>query len=198
VIYLTTEADRFKNVYNLLVSKNLQRVLIFVNRKDTAKYLASKFERYGQKCGVLSGDVAQDKRFKVLNNFKNGQLKFLVATDVAARGLHIDDISHVVNYDLPIEPEHYIHRIGRTGRAGATGTSISFADEMSSFEIPKIEEILGHKIECEYPSEELDRPLPKPKPLQKSIAGQSPGKKPPHKGKRRPYNARRRSPKTPQ
>jgi ATP-dependent RNA helicase RhlB len=195
VIYLTTEADRFKNVYNLLVSQNLQRVLIFVNRKDTAKYLASKLERYGQRCGILSGDVAQDKRFKVLNNFKNGRIKFLVATDVAARGLHIDDISHVINYDLPIEPEHYIHRIGRTGRAGATGTSISFADEMSSFEIPKIEEILGHKIECEYPSEELDRPLPKPKPLPKKQSGQNPGKKPPYKGRRKPYKGRPRPPK---
>jgi ATP-dependent RNA helicase RhlB len=195
VIYLTTETDRFKNVYNLLVSENLQRVLIFVNRKDTAKYLASKLERYGQRCGILSGDVAQDKRFKVLDQFKNGRLKFLVATDVAARGLHIDDISHVINYDMPIEPEHYIHRIGRTGRAGATGTSISFADEMSSFEIPKIEEILGHKIECEYPSEELDRPLPKPKPIQKKPA-QSPGKKPPYKGKKRPYRGKPRPRKT--
>ncbi len=190
VIYLTTEADRFKNVYNLLVSENLQRVLIFVNRKDTAKYLSSKLERYGQKCGVLSGDVAQDKRFKVLDRFKNGRIKFLVATDVAARGLHIEDISHVINYDLPIEPEHYIHRIGRTGRAGATGTSISFADEMSSFEIPKIEEILGNKIECEYPSEELDKPLPKPKPVKRKPASHSSGKKPPYKGKKRPYRGK--------
>lgn len=196
VIYLTTETDKFKNIYNLLVSENLQRVLIFVNRKDTAKYLSSKLERYGQKCGVLSGDVAQDKRFKVLNNFKSGRLKFLVATDVAARGLHIADISHVINYDLPIEPEHYIHRIGRTGRAGATGTSISFADEMSSFEIPKIEEILGNKIECEYPSEVLDRPLPKPKPIQKKPRSQSAGKKPPYKGKKKPYAGRRRPPGT--
>jgi ATP-dependent RNA helicase RhlB len=190
VIYLTTEADRFKNVYNLLVSENLQRVLIFVNRKDTAQYLSSKLERYGQKCGVLSGDVSQDKRFKVLENFKNSRINFLVATDVAARGLHIDDISHVINYDLPFEPEHYIHRIGRTGRAGATGTSISFADEMSSFHIPKIEEVLGHKIECEYPSEELDRPLPKPKPIQKRPVQKNPGKK--GNVKKGPYKTRRR------
>jgi len=197
VIYLTTETDRFKNVYNLLVSENLQRVLIFVNRKDTARYLASKLERYGQECGVLSGDVAQDKRFKVLNKFKNGQIKILVATDVAARGLHIDHISHVINYDLPIEPEHYIHRIGRTGRAGATGTAISFADEMSSFEIPKIEEVLGNKIKCEYPSEELDQPLPKPRPVKRRPAGQSSRKKPAGKGKRRPYRGRPGSRKKP-
>ncbi len=179
IIYLTTEDDKFKNVYNLLVSEKLKRVLIFVNRKDTAQYLSTKLERYGQKCGILSGDVSQDKRFKVLNNFKSGRINFLVATDVAARGLHIEDISHVINYDLPFEPEHYIHRIGRTGRAGAKGTSISFADEMSSFHIPKIEEVLGHKIECEYPSEKLDRALPKP--IKKKA-----GKKKPFKKRRRP------------
>jgi ATP-dependent RNA helicase RhlB len=95
---------------------------------------------------------------------------------------------------LPIEPEHYIHRIGRTGRAGATGTSISFADEMSSFEIPKIEAVLGHKIECEYPSEELDRELPKPKPIQRRPKDPAPGKKPPYKGKKVPYKGRRRPP----
>jgi len=184
IIYLTTEKDRFKNVYNLLVSEKLQRVLIFVNRKDTAQYLFSKLERYGQKCGILSGDVSQDKRFKVLNDFKSGRLNFLVATDVAARGLHIEDISHVINYDLPFEPEHYIHRIGRTGRAGANGISISFADEMSSFHIPKIEEVLGHKIECEYPSEELDRPLPKP--IQQNASKKNPAQKKPFKTRRRP------------
>jgi len=167
VIYISTEKDKFKHVYNLINTQQLNRVLLFVNRKDTARSLSEKLERYGQKCGVLSGDVAQDKRFKVLDNFKNSRINILVATDVAARGLHIEDISHVINYDLPYEPEHYIHRIGRTGRAGATGISISFADEMSSFFIPKIEEVLGNKIICEYPSEELDKPLPTPRPKKK-------------------------------
>ncbi len=166
VVYLTTEDKKFQHVYNLIVSEKLDRVLVFVNRKDTAKFLCDKLVRYRQKCKVLSGDVSQDNRFKVLNQFKNGTINILVATDVAARGLHIENISHVVNYDMPFEPEHYIHRIGRTGRAGATGTSISFADEMSSFQIPQIEEVLGHKIHCEYPSETLEQPLPKPLPRQ--------------------------------
>jgi len=166
VVYLTTEDKKFQHVYNLIVSENLDRVLIFVNRKDTAKFLCDKLSRYRLKCKVLSGDVSQDNRFKVLNQFKNSTINILVATDVAARGLHIENISHVVNYDMPFEPEHYIHRIGRTGRAGATGTSISFADEMSSFQIPQIEEVLGHKIACEYPSETLEQPLPKPLPRQ--------------------------------
>ena len=189
IVYLTTEDDKFKNVCNLILSESLERVIIFVNRKDTARFLSEKLARYGHKCSVLSGDVSQDKRFKVLDRFKSGQINVLVATDVAARGLHIENISHVINYDLPIEPEHYIHRIGRTGRAGATGTSISFADEMSSFQIPKIEEVLGHKISCEYPTKALEAPLPKPAPRppkKPSQARQGQGGKKPYRRRRPP------------
>lgn len=163
IVYITTETEKFKHVYNLITSENLTRVILFVNRKDTAKYLANEFERHHLKCSILSGDIPQDKRFKVLEHFKAGRISLLIATDVAARGLHIENISHVINYDLPNEPEHYIHRIGRTGRAGATGVSISFADETSSFFIPEIEKVLGHKILCEYPSAVLDKDLPEPK-----------------------------------
>ena len=190
IIYISTEKDKFKHVYNLINNEQLKRVLLFVNRKDTARILSTKFERYGQKCSVLSGDISQDKRFKVLNNFKLGRINLLVATDVAARGLHVEDISHVINYDLPHEPEHYIHRIGRTGRAGATGISISFADEMSSFFIPKIEEVLGNKIECEYPSEELDKPLPEPK--KKYYSKPKYKKRKPFRGKRKPDRYRQK------
>ncbi len=160
LVYISTEKDKFKHVYNLIMAENLTRVLLFVNRKDTARDLAAKFQALKLKCGVLSGDVSQDKRFRVLENFKNGRINILVATDVAARGIHIKDISHVINFDLPHEPEHYIHRIGRTGRAGASGTSISFADETSSFFIPEIEKVLGYKIHCQYPSKVLEADLP--------------------------------------
>ncbi len=170
IVYLTTEDEKFKHVCNLLISEKLERVIIFVNRKDTARFLSERLSRYGQKAGVLSGDVSQEKRFKVLERFKKGSINVLVATDVAARGLHIENISHVINYDLPIEPEHYIHRIGRTGRAGATGTAISFADEMSSFQIPKIEEVLGHNVSCEYPTKALEAELPQPSPRPKRQA----------------------------
>jgi len=191
IIYISTETDKFKHVYNLINNEKLKRVILFVNRKDTARTLSEKFERHGLKCSVLSGDIPQDKRFKVLNNFRNGRINLLVATDVAARGLHVEDISHVINYDLPHEPEHYIHRIGRTGRAGAKGTSISFADEMSSFFIPKIEEVLGNKIKCEYPSEELEKPLPRPR---KKYYSKKPGyqKRKPLKSTRRPSKYRQK------
>lgn len=188
IVYISTETDKFKHVFNLIIKEKLKRVILFVNRKDTARYLSDKLQRYDQKCAVLSGDISQDKRFRVLNNFKNGRISILVATDVAARGLHIKNISHVINYDLPQEPEHYIHRIGRTGRAGATGTSISFADEMSSFFIPKIEEVLGYKIKCEYPSEELDKELPEPVHPKKRRPKKRPHQKRTFKGKhRKPY-----------
>jgi ATP-dependent RNA helicase RhlB len=188
IVYLTAEHDKFKNIYNLIEDEKLNRVIIFVNRKDTARNLASLFQRHSKNCSILSGDITQSKRFSVLNDFKNGRIEILVATDVAARGLHIEDISHVINYDLPQEPEHYIHRIGRTGRAGAKGTSISFADETSSFFIPMIEEVLGNKLLCEYPPENLDKPLPKPK---KQYSRKSrPLPKKPFRGKRRPYKKR--------
>lgn len=209
IVYISTEKDKFKHVYNLIKTQDLKRVIIFVNRKDTARDLSNKFNRYGQKCSVLSGDVSQDKRFKVLNSFKNGRINLLVATDVAARGLHIENISHVVNYDLPQEPEHYIHRIGRTGRAGATGTSVSFADEMSSFFIPQIEEVLGNKIVCEYPSETLEKELPAPMPRQekkysrpksksRSKSRYTSGKngKKPYKGKKKTYRPKKNTKKS--
>lgn len=195
IVYLTTENDKFKNVCNLLISEKLERVIIFVNRKDTARYLSEKLSRYGQNAGVLSGDVAQDKRFKVLNRFKTGDLNVLVATDVAARGLHIENISHVINYDLPLEPEHYIHRIGRTGRAGATGTSVSFADEMSSFQIPKIEAVLGHKVSCEYPTPALEADLPAPAPPPSKQTPKQNQTKRENKGKK-PFRKPRRPAKT--
>ena len=195
IVYLTTEKNKFKNVCNLLISEKLERVLIFVNRKDTARYLSEKLSRYGLNAGVLSGDVAQDKRFKVLNQFKTGGINVLVATDVAARGLHIENISHVINYDLPLEPEHYVHRIGRTGRAGATGTSISFADEMSSFQIPKIEEVLGHKVSCEYPTDVLEANLPIPAPRPSKQTSKQNQTKGANKSKK-PYRTRRKPAKT--
>jgi ATP-dependent RNA helicase RhlB len=184
IVYLTTEDKKFQHVYNLLKAEKSDRVLIFVNRKDTATFLCDKLNRYGLTCKVLSGDVSQNNRFKVLNQFKNGTIPILVATDVAARGLHVENISHVVNYDMPFEPEHYIHRIGRTGRAGATGTSISFADEMSSFQIPQIEAVLGHKLDCEYPSDMLEQPLPKPAPAKQKTQAPAARKNP--RRRRRP------------
>ena len=160
MIYLTTSDNKYDLLYNLLLEKETEKVIVFNNRRDQVRELADYLHRSGIDCGALSGDIPQYKRIRTLNAFKTGKLRVLVATDVAGRGLHIDDVSHVINFSLPEEPEDYVHRIGRTGRAGAIGTSISFACEEDSFLLPAIEEKLGTKLNCVYPLDHLLEPAP--------------------------------------
>lgn len=162
-LYLVTEEQKYRLIYNLLNAEGLQRVIIFANRRDQTRRLTDLLKSQGIQCEQISGDVDQNKRIRTLERFKTGDLPVLVATDVAGRGLHVDQISHVINFSLPEDPEDYIHRIGRTGRAGNKGMSISFASEDDAFAIPKLETLLGHKLQCSYPSEELLAELPKPK-----------------------------------
>jgi ATP-dependent RNA helicase RhlB len=155
LIYIVTTEEKFALLVNLIIGQNLERVLVFANRRDQTSRLAERLEQYRINTAVLSGDIPQNKRIKTLEGFRNGKIRVLVATDVAARGLHVEDISHVINFTLPQNPEDYVHRIGRTGRAGATGTSVSFACESDSFYIPPIEEYLGHSLSCVQPDPEL-------------------------------------------
>lgn len=155
LVYLVTTDQKSTLLYNLLTLKNLDKVIVFCNRKSETRELNDLLRRYKISCGLLSGDVDQKKRVTTLNNFKEGKIRVLVATDVAGRGIHIEGISHVVNFNLPYDPEDYVHRIGRTGRAGASGISVSFACEEDSFYLPDIEEYIGRKLECVYPSDEL-------------------------------------------
>ncbi|MGD9660190.1 MAG: ATP-dependent RNA helicase RhlB [Porticoccaceae bacterium] len=156
-VYITSQDKKFALLNSIIASDEVESVIVFANRRDQCRKLQEKLQRKGFKVGLLSGEVAQNKRVKTLNDFKSGDLKILVATDVAGRGIHIDGISHVVNYTLPEEPEDYVHRIGRTGRAGKFGTSISFACEDDAFLLEPIERLLGRKLDCEQPSEELLR-----------------------------------------
>lgn len=162
IVYLTTIEEKFVVLLNLILQNKLERALIFCNRRDETRRLTEHLQHYGVKCDLLSGDVKQNRRIKALEDFRSGKIRVLIATDVAGRGLHVDDISHVVNYHLPLDPDAYVHRIGRTGRAGASGVSISFATEEDSFQLPGIEAYLGRELHCEYPDDELLRPLPKP------------------------------------
>ena len=155
IVYLVTTADKYNLLYNLIMEPEAERVIVFNNRRDQVRKLADNLYRNNINCGMLSGEVAQNKRVKTLDDFKSGKLKVLVATDVAGRGLHIDDVTHVINYSLPEEADDYVHRIGRTGRAGAVGTSISFACEEDSFMLPDIEEKLAMKFNCIHPEERL-------------------------------------------
>jgi ATP-dependent RNA helicase RhlB len=155
VVYLVTTDDKYKLLYNLISVEGADKVIVFNNRRDQVRKLADNLYRHGVSCGLLSGEIAQKKRVQTLEAFRDGKIQVLVATDVAGRGLHIDDVTHVINYSLPEEADDYVHRIGRTGRAGAIGTSISFACEEDSFLLPGIEDKLGQKLPCVYPAESL-------------------------------------------
>ncbi len=122
------------------------RSIIFVNTKRTAEKIEAYLLGNNVACGTLSGDVRQQKRQRILADFTGGQLPVLIATDVAARGLHIDNVTHVFNYDLPQQAEDYVHRIGRTARAGTQGEAVSFACEEYSFSLPEIQEYIGRSI----------------------------------------------------
>lgn len=161
-VFITTQEKKFALLFNLLRTEKPDRVLIFSNRRDQAEMLHEHLKSYGFSTALLSGAVDQKKRVRVLDEFKAGKVRVLVATDVAGRGLHVEGISHVINYHMPLDPEDYVHRIGRTGRAGEIGTSISFACELDSFAIPEVEAYLGHALLCEHPSDELLKPVPEP------------------------------------
>lgn len=154
-VYLVSSNERYRLLTNLARQDNVESLIVFANRRDECRRLYEQLIKHGFDAGLLSGEVAQNKRMKTLEGFKTGRLKILVATDVAGRGIHIDNISHVVNFTLPEEPEDYVHRIGRTGRAGKSGVSISFASEDDAFLLPGIEELLGRKLHCEQPPEAL-------------------------------------------
>lgn len=161
-VFITTTDEKFTLLYNMIAQQNLERVLIFANRRDVSMRLAEKLKSYGFSTGLLTGDVDQQRRIKTLEAFRTGRNRVLVATDVAARGLHIEGISHVINYNLPANAEDYVHRIGRTGRAGASGISVSFACEDDAPQIPVIEEFIGKKLSAVYPNETWLAPLPEP------------------------------------
>ena len=125
--------------------------LVFVNRRDQAHRLVGYLRDKGVECEELAGDIPQRKRLATMQRFKDGKTNLVVATDVAGRGIHVEGISHVINYDLPEDAEDYVHRIGRTGRAGATGIAISFVSEDDAFDLPAIEELLGERIHTQPP-----------------------------------------------
>ena len=154
-IYITTADEKFQLLNLILSGDNVESVMVFANRRDICRNLHDKLRKKGLKVGLLSGDVPQTRRIKTLEGFKNGSTRVMVATDVAGRGIHVDGVSHVINYTLPEEPEDYVHRIGRTGRAGRTGISISFACEDDAFLLEPIEKLLGQKLNCTMPDDLL-------------------------------------------
>jgi len=145
-LYFPGGDEKLPLLVGLLRKIDPQRSMVFVNTKRVAEDVVAMLNGNGYKSEVLSGDVPQNKRLRLLREFTEGVLPVLVTTDVASRGLHIPDVSHVFNYDLPQDAEDYVHRIGRTARAGAFGDAISFACEEYSFSLPDIERYIGHSI----------------------------------------------------
>jgi ATP-dependent RNA helicase RhlB len=172
VLYHTSNEEKIPLLIGLLSHGDPRRSIVFVNTKRNAERVWSYLEGNGLKCAVLSGDVPQNKRQRLLKEFQDGKLPVLIATDVAARGLHVPDVSHVFNYDLPQDAEDYVHRIGRTARVGKDGDAISFACENFVYSLPEIEAFIGHKIPVEAvpvdciaelkPPVKIKRPPPRP------------------------------------
>ncbi len=145
-IYHTNKADKPKMLLHLLMEQQIPTALVFTRTKHGADRVVKFLHRADVKAAAIHGNKSQNARQKALNEFKAGQLKVLVATDIAARGIDIDELSHVFNYDLPNIPETYIHRIGRTGRAGLSGTAIAFCDVEERTELRDIEKLISKKI----------------------------------------------------
>ena len=131
-----------------------RRVLIFVNTKAGVDWLTLKLQGNQLPAERITGDLPQRKRFRLMEQYKQGRIKILVATDVASRGIHVEDISHVINYDIPQDPENYVHRIGRTARAGKTGRALTLACEDYVYHLEPLEQMLGYKIPIVWPEDD--------------------------------------------
>lgn len=155
VLYHVGKQEKLNLLLGLLKSETPGKTLIFTNMKSTAERLEMQLQYNDYDARQISGDLHQKKRIKVLQQFTEGEIDILIATDVASRGLHIDDITHVINYDVPQDPEDYIHRIGRTARAGRDGDAITFACEDYAEHLMAIEDTLKKKIPVEWPGDDL-------------------------------------------
>jgi len=162
LLYHVGRDEKFGLLLGLLRREGGERILIFANTREEARRLEDRLTRNGWEARALTGDVDQKRRLRILADFKDGRLPVLVATDVASRGLHIEAVSHVINWDLPQDVEDYVHRIGRTARAGAGGKAIALVDEASALYLEPIEKFIGQKIGVEWPEDDLILPELKP------------------------------------
>jgi ATP-dependent RNA helicase RhlB len=155
ILYHVPSEEKMKLLLGILEREKPESAVIFCNTKRYTEIVAKRLRINGYECEFIIGDLPQSRRSKVIDDVKAGKIKFLVATDVAARGLDIEGLSMVINYDLPVESENYVHRIGRTARAGRTGKAITLASEQDVYELPAIERYIGKKIPSEIAAPEL-------------------------------------------
>ena len=171
-LYHVSDEEKIPLLFALLRHIEVKRTLIFTNTKRSAERLEAYLDANGFQAGMLTGDVPQRRRLALLDRFKRGELPVLVATDVASRGLHIPDVSHVFNFDLPQDAEDYVHRVGRTARVGASGDAVSFACEQYVYSLTAIEDFIGQKLPTTAVTDEL---LVEPtRPSRRSIHRRSP------------------------
>ncbi len=154
-LYHVASNEKLSLLLGLLDTEARERTMIFVNTRHGARYLTERLQDHGYKARALTGSVLQKRRLKVLDDFKDGHLPILVATDVASRGLHIEGVSHVINYDLPMDPEDYVHRVGRTARVGEKGKAISLACEDYVYSLSAVQDLIGMEIPVVWPEESL-------------------------------------------
>ena len=174
VLYHVGQHEKFNLLLGLIKKEAGEKVLIFSNTKIECEILEWKLNHNGFNAGQISGDLAQKARIRVLEKFQEGDLDILIATDVASRGLHIDNITHVINYDLPQDAEDYVHRIGRTARAGNKGTAITLCCEDFAQHLERVESYLKNKIPVAWPEEELFLEEKEGKPPMKKRRGPPP------------------------
>ncbi|WP_150913026.1 DEAD/DEAH box helicase [Marinobacter halotolerans] len=172
-VYLVGEDEKLPVLVNYLKKPEVEKALVFANRRDQCRDLDEDLRNQGVKVALMSGEIAQNKRLKTLEQFKEGSIQVLVATDVAGRGIHVNGVTHVFNYNLPDNAEDYVHRIGRTGRAGKTGVSVSFASEDDAFSLPAIESYISQKLTTAVPEEALMAEMEKP-PITRKRGGRRP------------------------
>jgi len=155
VLYHVGKHEKLSLLLGILRKENPSRTLIFVNTRRAADMVVERLNRNSWKAQAITGTIEQKKRLRILADFKEGKLPILVATDVASRGIHVEGVTHVINYDLPQDAEDYVHRIGRTGRAGASGKAVSLADEEYVYSLEEIEKYIGQKIPVEWADETM-------------------------------------------
>jgi len=193
-VYYPANEEKLPLLIGLLRDIKDGRVLVFANTRAATDLVERTLNANGILAAAMSGQVPQKKRQTLLKKFHDGELPVLVATDVAARGLHIPDVTHVINYDLPQDAEDYVHRIGRTARLGAKGEAISFACEHYAFHLPEIEEFIGYAIEMDQAEErqmpEIKRVSARPRREFRSGGRNGPPRRHNNEGQRR----RRRKP----
>jgi ATP-dependent RNA helicase RhlB len=181
-LYHVSSREKLSLLLGLLEREGSSRTMIFANTRHGAKRLVDELRRHGYACRALTGSVIQTKRLRVLDDFREGRLPILVATDVASRGLHIDGVSHVINYDLPQDAEDYVHRIGRTARVGATGKAIALACDDYVYSLDAIQSYVGYEIPAVFADDSLFKEVlpaearrPRRDGRQKSGRGKRPG-----------------------